>query len=296
MTYMRTSRKGRKIALLTGVALVVLVGVLAWVNRERIRFLLEFESLGLNAQGYPEFRHRKTDIVFVRLPGGEFWMGTSEDEGEALVEEFVKELGESERKQIVEVISAEQPRHKVTLRPFLIAKHEISQVEWVRVMRDNLSMFAGKTRPVERVSWEECQDFCRKTGLSLPSEAQWEYACRAGTSTLFAFGEAVSKGQANFDSEKTVLTDSFKPNGFGLHHMHGNVSEWCEDVYDREFYGTPEASEVNPACSSRSEFRVVRGGCWRDEARYCGSAARFRLHRLVRYEFVGFRPVFYPLP
>jgi formylglycine-generating enzyme required for sulfatase activity len=115
------TKKGRSLAILTGVALVALLAVLVWVNREHIRFLFDFESLGLNAQGYAEFRHRKTGIIFVRLPGGEFWMGTSDKEAEVLIDERVKRAGagKSGKEQITRYVSVEQPRHKVTLSPFL---------------------------------------------------------------------------------------------------------------------------------------------------------------------------------
>ena len=88
------------------------------------------------------------------------------------------------------------------------------------------------------VSWDDSQEFCKKLALQLPTEAQWEYACRAGTKIPFSYGETITTEQVNCDSAKSIPVDSFKPNGFGLHNMRGNASEWCEDVYDKNFYST----------------------------------------------------------
>jgi formylglycine-generating enzyme required for sulfatase activity len=293
-------RKGWRVALLTGVALVVLLLVIGWVNREHIRFFLAFESLGKNAQGYPEYCHRNTGVIFVRLPGGEFWMGTSKEEGERLIETLVKEEADKKatRKMATEWVASEQPRHKVTLSSFLVAKYEVSQAEWMRVMGNNPSKLKGENLPVERISWEDCQEFCRKTGLSLPSEAQWEFACRAGTSTQFSLGEKLTKEHANFGRMAnrarrlgtTVPVDSFEPNRFGLYNMHGNVMEWCVDVFDPEFYKKPEASRKNPIWLSGSEYRVIRGGSWFTDVLHCRSSNRRPCPPSVRIGSIGFRP------
>ena len=181
-----------------------------------------FTFLSDNAQGYPELLHHATDLVFVLLPGGEFAMGSPESEAGRDVDEG--------------------PVHQVELSRFLIAKHEVSQAHWEKLMGSNPSRFQGPDLPVERVSWIECVEFCRKTGLELPTEAQWEYACRAGTSSPFSAGEDVTPDQVNYHGEKpygagaaglfrqtTVAVDSLEPNSFGLHHMHGNVWEWCRE-------------------------------------------------------------------
>ena len=155
-------------------------------------------------------------------------------------------------------------------------------------MGRNPSSPKGDELPVHFIAWENCEEFCRKTGLSLPTEAQWEYACRARTTTAFAFGDTLTTKQANFASEHPVAVDSFEPNAFGLHNMHGNVLEWCEDFYDPQFYGRPEASHQNPVCTSRRVARVVRGGS--GEAGYCRSAARSYGRSGWLRVFVGLRP------
>jgi formylglycine-generating enzyme required for sulfatase activity len=246
-----------------------------------------FTFLEYNVQGYPEYSHDRTGIIFVRLPGGAFEMGPNH---------FCIGPGEI-------------PRHEVTLSPFLIAKYEVTQEQYEAVMGSNPSEYPGVDRPVEKVSWEDCKTFCNETGLALPTEAQWEYACRAGTSTPFSCGEELTHLYANFNGleaycgqdpdgqylGETVIVGTRLPNGFGLHDMHGNVLEWCEDVYDAEFYSNPAAVGPDPVSTSGSVFRVNRGGCYSFDPRNCRSGAR---HWNVPSSFngcTGFRPA-RPLP
>ena len=276
------------------------LGLAFWLYRVELttwyRFVQRFERLGLNEQGYVEYRHRSTSMVMVRIPGGTFAMGSPESDGGAWAHE--------------------RPQHRVTLDAFLIAKHEVSQAIWRQIMDSEPSKIAGDTLPVEQVSWDDCREFCRKTELALPSEAQWESACRGGTSTPFAFGETFTSDQANFDGNfpyvsgpagaqdqdtsrgsggefrrRTVPVDAFEPNGFGLHNMHGNVWEWCEDVFDEDFYGTPDATRRNALCTVGAGNRVVRGGGWFNRARYCRSASRAFNDPARRSPSLGFRPV-----
>ena len=298
---MRTRRRCIN-RIVVGLAIVVLVGGCASPEKREAHIDRDdLEPLGRNEQGYPEYRHTGTGIVFVALPGGTFWMGSADDDEHAR--------------------SDEKPRHSVRLRPFLISKYEVSQSQWLAVMGGNPSRREGADLPVETVSWFDCRQFCSETGLSLPTEAQWEYACRAGTSTNFAFGEALSFHSANFGwwekakaYEKTrptvvqdgrtwfVLEDSplsstvvsvtsFPPNPFGLHQMHGNVFEWCRDVYDAEFYRKPESREVDPQSRDGSERRAVRGGSCMQSAERCRSGSRLWLDpSRANYE-LGFRAV-----
>jgi formylglycine-generating enzyme required for sulfatase activity len=158
-------------------------------------------------------------------------------------------------------------------------------------MGTNLSFFKGQDLPVE-VSWEDCREFCEKTGLEFPTEAQWEYACRAGaTGPYSGTGNPDEMGWHHGNSGRTTHPVGGKnPNGFGLHDMHGNVMEWCQDVYDEEFYAKPGATTKDPACTSGSEARVVRGGSWNSKSMICRSALRHWVLPAHRDDFLGFRP------
>lgn len=267
---MSRSKSGKEAALLAGCVVVVVMAVVAW-RFPHIRFRYLFESLGKNAQGYSEYRHRQTGIIFVKLPGGTFTMGSPEAE---------------------DLRSEDEKQHEVVLSSFMIAKYEVTQSQWGRVMEINPSHFKGHSLPVESVTWDECQVFCRKTGLALPTEAQWEYACRAGEQGPFArSGDIDGTGWVGKNSEdKTHTVGQKKPNNFGLHDMHGNVFEWCEDAFDKEFFSKPEATEENPICTSGSGDRVIRGGCFEDDAGLSRSAARTAYIPSDRNDEVGFRP------
>jgi len=246
-----------------------------------------FTLIGTNAAGLAEYRHQRTDIVFVRLPGGDFEMGSPRSEPNRFDDEG--------------------PVHTVTLSPFLIAKYEVTQAEYEAVMGSNPSRFRGDQLPVEQVSWDDLEaadGFLARTGLELPSEAQWEYACRAGTTTAFSFGDECNAQVC----EPCAVADDFMwwcgnargtpqpvgeklANPFGLHDMHGNVYEWCKDVYNDSFYGAVEAAGPDPVATSGSGFRVNRGGSWGIIAGRCRSALRFIIHPGNRDGSLGFRPV-----
>jgi formylglycine-generating enzyme required for sulfatase activity len=169
--------------------------------------------------------------------------------------------------------------------------------------------FKGDQLPVECVSWHDAVEFCARlsnhTGRTyrLPSEAEWEYACRAGTTTAFYFGDTISTDQANYNGnytygsgkegiyrECTTAVGSFKPNGFGLYDMHGNVWEWCQDVLHNTYEGSP--SDGSPWMDRGDESRrIIRGGSWDNNPRNCRSACRERLRPrqpLQQYRFSGY--------
>jgi len=225
---------------------------------------LGFSFAGTNSQGFHEYVHDETGIAFVLLPGGNFQMGSAEDEPNRGTDEG--------------------PVHSVTLSPFLISKHEITQAQYAAVMTGHPTLsgrpshFTGDDElPVEWVSWDDLTSgdgFLDRTGLSLPSEAQWEYACRGGTLTPFSFGDdcnaltcdpcetvdAFMWSCANANRTQPVGTKQANP--FGLHDMHGNVWEWCEDVWDAEFYGSEAAAGPDPVAVAGSVWRILRGGSW----------------------------------
>ncbi len=200
-------------------------------------------------------------------------------------------------------------QHRETLpQGFWMAKHEVTQAQWKSVMgaTNNPSGFKGDDLPVENVSWEDCQKFCEKAGegLRLPTEAEWEYACRALSTTAYSWGHALNGDRANCDGThpcgsrekgpymgQTVPVGHYSTNAWGLCDMHGNVWEWCSDTF------TDDSGEADPNRSwwdDRSEDgvrRVVRGGSWDSEARFCRSAYRGSCPERYHDNRTGFRPV-----
>jgi formylglycine-generating enzyme required for sulfatase activity len=223
---------------------------------------------------------------------GTFWMGSP--------------AGEPER-------SEDETRHSVRItRPYWLGKYVITQAQWEAIMEDNPSGFKGARRPVENVSWEDAMVFCRKLTeyertagclpegyrYTLPTEAEWEYACRAGTTSPFNTGHNLTTDWANYDGNHTLsgtakggcrfsTTDvgSFHSNAWGFYDMHGNVQEWCGDWYD----GYPSGSVRDPVGAAFGSHRVFRGGGWFDGERICRSACRGRLGAGERNDGLGFR-------
>ena len=159
-----------------------------------------------------------------------------------------------------------ETQHEVTLtNPFYMGKYEVTQEQWESVMGSNPSLSTGNKLPVTQVSWEDCQEFIKKLnastkgGYRLPYEAEWEYACRAGTTTAYSYGDNLTKSDANIhvlNIWKLAIVGSYNPNAFGVYDMHGNVWEWCED-----WYGSLLDGEVtDPRGSATGEYRVLRGG------------------------------------
>jgi len=202
----------------------------------------------------------------------------------------------------------EGPVHTVELDGFWMGRYEVTQEQWQAIIGNNPSYFKGYNLPVERVSWNEVMEFCKKlsekTGkkYTLPSEAQWEYACRAGTKTPFHTGYTISTDQANYDGnyiygtgtkgvyrQKTTSVENFNPNSFGLYDMHGNVWEWCLDYYDENYYS--KSPSKNPVNMNSSSYRVLRGGSWVRNPGDCRSAGRTGINPDFRYDRLGFRVV-----
>jgi formylglycine-generating enzyme required for sulfatase activity len=188
--------------------------------------------------------------------------------------------------------------HKVTLtKGFYLGVHLVTQQQWQAVMGNNPSRFKGeKNLPVEGVSWEDCQEFIKKVQekekrhYRLPTEAEWEYACRAGTKTPFHVGFQLFPGEANFLGRQTTPIGNFRPNAFGLYDMHGNLYEWCQDWYGEY----PENAVVDPQGPAAGRERVVRGGCWGIGPSGCRSAYRRPFEANRRSDCFGFRLVLCP--
>ncbi len=188
--------------------------------------------------------------------------------------------------------------HQVTIsKPFYLGKYQVTQREWAMVMGNNPSYFKGDTRPVENVSWNECEEFIRKLNARegvnkyrVPTEAEWEYACRAGSRTRFCFGDGdhILSQYAWFDENsgnETHPVGQKNPNDWGLYDMHGNVWEWCYDWHG----DYPVRSVTDPSGSGSGSGRVVRGGCWINGAGDCAATFRFRFHPSYRDFDLGFR-------
>jgi formylglycine-generating enzyme required for sulfatase activity len=228
-------------------------------------------------------------LEMIAIPGGTFWMGSPANEAER--------------------DSDEGPQHQVTVPNFFMGKYPLTQAQYQAIMGHNPYYFKGNNRPVENVSWDDAVLFCQKlsqrTGKNyrLPSEAEWEYACRAGTKTPFSFGDNITTDLVNYNGtypyksapkgkyrEQTTDVGTFPPNPFGLYDMHGNVWEWCEDDWHENYIDAPT---YGSAWNSRSgsNNKLLRGGSWGGNARICRSANRHRNSRVNRSTYYCFRVV-----
>ncbi len=181
----------------------------------------------------------------------------------------------------------ERPQHRVTItKGFFLGVHQVTQAQWQAVMGSNPSHFKGDNRPVEQVSWKDCQEFCRKLGerdgkrYRLPTEAEWEYGCRAGTTTEYSSGNGLEAlrqvGWCSYDgnwgsAKETKPVGQFQPNAWGLFDMHGNVLEWCEDG-KRPYSSGDIKDPIGP--QNKDDSRVLRGGSWGSIPGYCRAAFR----------------------
>ena len=214
-------------------------------------------------------------LEMVLIPAGKFMMGSP-----------ASEVGRKDN----------ETQHEVTLtKPFYMGKYEVTQEQWQAVMGNNPSTRTkGAKLPVTDVSWNDCQDFIKKLNVRmngfyrLPTEAEWEYACRAGTTTAYSFGDSLTKADGNIDGDSSKVVGSYKPNAFGLYDMHGNVWEWCEDWYG----DYPEGAVIDPKGIATGGTRVMRGGAFYifgvSKAR---SSLRLNHSPTLRSNYVGFRLV-----
>jgi formylglycine-generating enzyme required for sulfatase activity len=249
----------------------------------------------------------RVGIELVYVSPGEFMMGSSGTS----VQRALTNAKSDNYSASLDWFKSEGPQHRVTISDgFYMGRYEVTQAQWQAVMGTNPSYFKGDNLPVEQVSWNDAQEFIRKLNAMnddyqyrLPSEAEWEYAARAGTTTEFAFGNSLGSGQANFDGthpfgragegvyrRKTTPVGSFQANGWSLYDMHGNVWEWCEDVWHATYDDAP-ADGSAWLSGGDSDRRVWRGGSWIVSALNLRSAYRDRLAPTIRFNFMGFRVV-----
>ncbi|NEQ31761.1 MAG: SUMF1/EgtB/PvdO family nonheme iron enzyme [Leptolyngbya sp. SIO4C5] len=235
-------------------------------------------------------------LEMVKILSGRFWMGSPNGEE-----------GRSDD---------EDPLHSVTVPEFWLGKYPVTQAQWSEVaalpkISHDLppfpSYFKGSQRPVESISWYEAVEFCQRLSQAtertyrLPSEAEWEYACRARTTTPFHFGETIMTDQANYNGDYTYgsgpkgkyrrqTTDigSFPPNAFGIYDMHGNVLEWCQDVWRENYEGAPIDGSAW-VIGNNDKYKIIRGGSWNYPPRDCRSAYRGYYLPGNRSFVIGFR-------
>jgi formylglycine-generating enzyme required for sulfatase activity len=252
-----------------------------------------FETVRMNEQGaiveripgeaeyFVEDLGNGVTLAMVYVPGGEFLMGVPDGEAESYDDE--------------------KPQHRVTVPEFCLGKFAVTQAQYAAIAGENPSRFKGEQRPVERVSWHDAVAFCKaladRTGrhYRLPSEAEWECACRAGTSTPFAFGPTITPDLAHYggDLGQTAEVGQFPPNGLGLYDLHGNVWEWCADGWHDTYDGAPSDGTAWTE-GGNQDRRVIRGGAWYLTPRNCRSAYRFNDTPVNRNYFIGFRVVCSP--
>jgi len=197
----------------------------------------------------------------------------------------------------------ELPLHDITIDGFFIDRYEVNRDDFFKVMGYNPSSTKGcDACPVDNVSWKEAQEYCEKTGKRLPSEAEWEYVCKAGKNTLFNYGNSISSDQANFDGRKpyggaiqsivrnkTMPVGSFSPNTWQVYDMHGNIAEWCSDWYESKYY--EKSPSNNPKGPENGTFKVVRGGSWQSDGSILRCGNRTSYNPSLKMNTIGFRCV-----
>jgi formylglycine-generating enzyme required for sulfatase activity len=246
----------------------------------------------------------KIELDMVLIPGGTFEMGSPKHE--------------------LERLDREDPQHSVTVPTFFMGRTPVTEAQWQQVAKlpqinikldPNLSRSTDhKNRSVTGVSWDDAVEFCArlshrtKREYRLPSEAEWEYACRAGTTTAFHFGETISTDLANYDGKnkqygaygrgekgvyrnEKISVGSFPPNQFGLYDMHGNVFEWCMDDWHSNYKDAPNDGSAWIKNAETTSGKVFRGGSWYDSPRLCRSAYRYSITRDNRGDLIGFRVI-----
>ena len=223
------------------------------------------------------------DIEMVKIPGGTFLMGSPDNDPNTCEDEY--------------------PQHLVAIPSFWMSSTPITEEQWLFIagfsvqsrMLSKSPSKNGYKYPVVNVKWEEAVEFCKRLSIHknknyrLPSEAEWEYACRAGTTTKYSFGDTITENQANFyrmgKENKLMPVGQFPPNAFGLYDMHGNVWEWCQDNWHDDYNGAPTDGS---AWLGDNKNHVLRGGSWHNRPRNCHSAYRYFYPHI---KLIGFRVV-----
>ncbi len=274
-------------------SLIVAAAVIAAEKQPQKSAATELQNQAAAKAGLPMEKTidlgNEVNMAVIYIPAGEFEMGSPMEE--------------------LERDSDEAQHHIKLTKPFYMGKFEVTQLQYRALMNENNSKFGGDKLPVENVNWHEAGRFLKKlsdkTNLKfrLPTEAEWEYACRAGTTTAFNTGTTLDSDFANYNAKtpyadgiigkylkRTTVVGSYQPNAFGLYDMHGNVWEWCNDIYNADYYKiTPSIDPKGP--QEESKARVIRGGAWDEKAYKCRSADRNHRWATTNQSNIGFRVV-----
>lgn len=275
-------------------------------RKERARFYIEDEGGGVK-------------LEMVELPAGSFVMGSKQDDLEVIATNYVRSVNKDAKPALLTRLLSEIPQRTVKVAGFYVSKYEVTQAQWRAVaglpkvnheLMSDPSAFKGGNRPVEQVSWEDAVEFCerlsRLTGrrYRLPTEAEWEYACRAGTTWPFSIGGTIESDWVNYNGKQPyafAAKDAYRQqtiavgslgvaNAFGLYDMHGNVWEWCLDGWHESYTEAPVDGSAWQA-DGEKVARVLRGGAWDSSAGECRSSERKQGTSMLRLNNVGFRVV-----
>ncbi len=275
-------------------------------RKERARFYVEAMSGGVS-------------LEMVEIPAGTFLMGSSPFELEQVEANYSRGTLKDAKSEVQQRLKMETPQRVVKVPALYFSKYEVTQAQWravaslpkvSRELMSDPSNFKGGNRPVEQISWEDAMEFCERLSLAtgrryrLPTEAEWEYACRSGTRWPFSLGDTVDTDWVNYNGkipyagaskdtnrQQTVAVGSLGvANAFGLYDMHGNVWEWCLDTWHEGYTGAPTDNSAWEKDGEPS-VRVLRGGAWDSSAGECRSSERRPASYSFRLNNVGFRVV-----
>ena len=223
----------------------------------------------ITATGLPwRVRDNKNGIELLLVPPGTFMMGLSPGDTEGQ--------------------NSEQPAHQVTItKAFYLGRFEVTQLQWERVINSNPSRFFDPSLPVQRVSFSETERFLDATGFRLPTEAEWEYACRAGSvQTRYGDIEVIARYEGNSKSRPGIVGER-SANTFGFHDMLGNAMEWCSDFYQPDYYSQCKSGVTDPMGPSQGKFRVMRGGSWAGIAKMSRASYRYGVMADYKSDYLG---------
>lgn len=273
-------------------------------RKERARFYVEGVGGGIN-------------LEMVEVQAGAFVMGSSPAELEQIESNYSRGLNKESRTELHAHLLSETPQQTIKVAGFYLSKYEVTQAQWRAVaalpkinreLMSDPSGFKGGNRPVEQISWEDAMEFCERLSVAtgrryrLPTEAEWEYACRAGTNWQFNLGGTIDTDWVNYNGKlpyaaapKDMFRQQTVPvgtlgvaNAFGLYDMHGNIWEWCLDGW-RESYSEAPPDGNNRSQDKVTSLRVLRGGAWDSSAGECRSSERRQAQALLRLNNIGFR-------